>query len=54
MHLNWIVNIYLEVVLEFELEWQEEDFTLLQLKKMQHVNSGKEVIFHYDPQMLIY
>ncbi len=54
MNLNWIVNIYLEVVLEFEFEWQEEDFTLLQFKKKQHMDSGMEVIFHYDPQMFIY
>ncbi len=39
---NWIGHSLQDVELEFELEWQEEEFTKLQFKEIRHSHSTEE------------
>ncbi len=39
---NWIGHAPLDVELEFESEWQEEEFTKLQFKEIWHSHSTEE------------
>ncbi len=39
---SWIGHAAQDVELEFELEWQEEEFTELQFKEIRHSHSTEE------------
>ncbi len=51
--LNWFGNTSQEVELEYELEWQEEEFTELQFNKVKCI-LGNEVFLYPDAQKVIY